>query len=217
MCKALKVSRSGFYKWMKRDSSCRATENKLLVEAIRKYHRQSKGVYGAPRITKELLAAGYQVSRQRVARLMRKHQIRGIQKKKYVCTTDSKHSYPLSPNRLKREFAVGQIGRAWVSDITYIRTRQGWQYLTAVMDLGDRKIIGWSLSKGMKAEETVIPALKMALGYRAVSRPLIFHSDQGIQYACTAFRELLSAYPLIKQSMSRKGNCWDNAVMESFF
>lgn len=217
MCKVLKVSRSGFYKWFKSEPSRRVLENKKLKEQIIKIYQASECTYGSPRMTEQLLAIGWRVSRPRVARIMRKYGIRSVHKRKFVITTDSKHNYPIAKNLLNRRFNVERTGQVWVSDITYIRTRDGWRYLTAVMDLADRKIIGWSISRGMQTQKTVIPAMKMALCHRPVVGPLIFHSDQGIQYASNEFRSLLKAYPLIKQSMSRRGNCWDNAVMESFF
>jgi len=148
---------------------------------------------------------------------MRKAKLRSVVKKKFKVTTDSSHKFPVPDNVLDRDFKPGILDAVWVSDITYIRTRQGWLYLTIVIDLGDRKIIGWALSTTMKANDTVIPAFKMAQSRRPVTQELIFHSDRGVQYACNEFRWLLEKYPLITRSMSRKGNCWDNAVAESFF
>jgi transposase InsO family protein len=149
---------------------------------------------------------------------MKKAQIKSVIHKKYrVCTTDSNHSYPVADNHLNRDFSPSSPGKAWVSDLSYIHTREGWLYLTVVMDLYDRKIIGWSLSESMKAVDTSIPAWKMAVKNRAIESNLLFHSDRGVQYACQGFTDELKAYPHILQSMSRKGNCWDNAVAESFF
>jgi putative transposase len=152
-----------------------------------------------------------------VARIMRKAHLRSIVKKKFRVTTDSNHKFTVPENKLDRDFKPGTLGAAWVSDITYIRTKQGWQYLTTVIDLGDRKVIGWALSTTMKAADTSIPAFKMAQRNRPITQKLIFHSDRGIQYACNEFKKLIESNPLIIRSMSRKGNCWDNSVAESFF
>lgn len=217
MCRVLQVSRSSYYIWLKSKPSKRLLENKKLIQQIKIIHKQSKGTYGSPRITKELKARNYSVSRVRVARLMKKARIRSVIKKKFVVTTNSKHGFTLSPNLLNREFNPDQQGKVWVSDITYIRTMEGWLYLTVIIDLADRKVIGWSTSESMKASRTIIPAWRMAVLNRPVFKPLIFHSDQGIQYASSEFRVILKRNKNITQSMSRKGNCWDNACAESFF
>jgi len=189
-----------------------------MIEAeVLQAFENSKKIYGSPRVTLELRKKAIKVSRPRVARIMRKAKLRSIVKKKFKVTTDSSHKFPVPENVLGRDFKPGILGTVWVSDITYIRTRQGWLYLTTVIDLGDRKIIGWALSTTMKANDTVIPAFKMAQSRRPVTQQLIFHSDRGVQYACNEFRWLLEKNPLIIRSMSRKGNCWDNAVAESFF
>jgi transposase InsO family protein len=165
----------------------------------------------------ELNIEGIRASRPRVARLMRKAQIRSIVRKKYrVQTTDSRHLYPIAENLLQRDFSAVRLGEKWVSDLTYIKTNEGWLYLTKIMDLADRKVIGWALSDNMEANTTTVPAWQMAIRNRPVTASLIFHSDRGIQYACTDFREQFKGMPVL-QSMSRKGNCWDNAVSESFF
>jgi transposase InsO family protein len=189
----------------------------MLTEQIRMVHIQSKKTYGSPRIARELQARSIAVSRPRVARLMKLANIRSKSRKRYVVTTDSKHHFPVSENKLNRNFNPGRIGKAWVSDITYIKTAQGWLYLTVILHLGDRKVIGWSLSKSLKAIHTTIPAWKMAVQHRPITEELIFHSDRGVQYACTEFCQILSANKNVTRSMSRKGNCWDNAVAESFF
>lgn len=217
MCRVLRVSRSSYYTWLKSKPSKRSQENKNLIQQIRIIYKQSKGTYGSPRITKELNARHYSVSRVRVARLMKKAKIRSVTKKKFVVTTNSKHGFSLSPNLLNRAFNPDQQGKVWVSDITYIRTMKGWLYLTVIIDLADRKVIGWSTSESMKTSHTIIPAWKMAIINRPVFKPLIFHSDQGVQYASNEFRAILKRNKNIKQSMSRKGNCWDNACAESFF
>jgi putative transposase len=217
MCKLFKVSRSGFYAWSNSSPSERSIENRHLTDQIVKAHLNSKKIYGSPRITIELNNQGIKVSRPRVARLMKKARIRSIVKTKFKVTTDSRHEYPIVENKLDRQFKPETTGTAWVSDITYIKTKQGWLYLTIVLDLGDRKVIGWSLSTTMKAAETVVPAWRMAENNRPVRQALMFHSDRGVQYACNEFKSLLAPNPLITRSMSRKGNCWDNAVAESFF
>jgi putative transposase len=213
----LGVSRSGYYGWLDSGLSFRGNENQLLTAQILKVHVDSKSTYGSPRITKQLNRQGTEVSRPRVARLMQKAKIRSIIKKKFRITTDSEHKYATMENKLERNFKPGTTGKVWVSDITYIKTKQGWLYLTTVIDLGDRKVIGWALSSGMKAIETIIPAFKMAQKNRLINGKLLFHSDRGVQYACNEFRDLLTKNSLITRSMSRKGNCWDNAVAESFF
>ena len=218
MCKAFKVSRSGYYNWLSRKPSLRRIQTHKVLRLIREIHRQSKGRYGSPKITRELHKRGIQISRPRVARLMKVAGIRSVVHRKFkIRTTDSNHNYPIAKNLLDRKFAPGAVARAWVSDITYIRTTQGWLYLTVIVDLADRKVVGWSLSETMKTCDTVMPAWKMAIKNRPIVTPLIFHSDRGVQYACHEFRNVLKTHPLVVQSMSRKGNCWDNAVAESFF
>jgi len=217
MCKVLRVSKSGYYKWLKSGPSKRAFENRALVERIRKIYDKSKQTYGSPRITSELHAQAIRVSRPRVARLMKKAGIRSRLRKKYVVTTDSRHGFRAADNLLDRNFTVGTIGQVWASDITYIRTSQGWLYLTVIIDLGDRKVVGWSLSRSLTAQHTSMAAWRMAIINRPVVSTLIFHSDRGIQYACDDFVSLLRKHKTVRQSMSRKGNCWDNAVAESFF
>jgi len=215
MCEVLEVKRSGYYAWLKRPKSKRAIENEELIKEIQSIHQRSHGRYGSPKITAELRRQGC-ASRPRVARLMKAEGIGSKTSKKYRQTTDSNHSLKISANRLKRQFEVTELAKVWVSDITYIWTTEGWLYLTVVMDLADRKIIGWALSKGMFVEETTLPAWKMAVKNRPPEDGLIFHSDRGIQYAAKIFRAAI-ATKNVRQSMSRKGNCWDNAPAESFF
>jgi transposase InsO family protein len=217
MCSVLKVSRSGYYSWLKNTPSKREVENREILEQIRQIHHESRKVYGSPRITAELRSRDISVSRPRVARLMKKANIRSKTVKKFKVTTDSKHRYRIMDNKLNRAFKVDRVGKVWVSDITYIPTVQGWLYLTIIMDLADRRIIGWSISDSLKASDTVIPAWKMACINRPISEKLIFHSDRGVQYCCNEFAVLLAAQKKVERSMSRKGNCWDNAVAESFF
>jgi transposase InsO family protein len=211
------VSRSGYYSWMSREPSNRAKENRRLRRRIKQIWLDSGKTYGSPRIHQQLLRDGETASRPRVARLMKKEGLQSQIRPKWATTTDSKHTLPVAPNRLDQDFSAGRLDQVWVSDITYIPGSQGWLYLTTIMDLADRQIVGWSFSEGMSADETIIPAWKQACQKRAIDQELIFHSDRGIQYACEEFRKLLKARPVVRQSMSRKGNCWDNAPAESFF
>lgn len=218
MCSVFGVSRSSYYDWLRRKPSKRALENEVLRQTIQEVTEQTRSRLGSPKLTLELEDRGIIVSRPRVARLMKSMGIRSVVSKKFkVCTTASNHPYAPSKNLLDRDFAATRPGEKWVSDITYVRTQQGWLYLTVIMDLFDRKIIGWSMSRTLQANQTVIAALQMALRKRPTNpNELIFHSDRGVQYACEKFRGLLQKHQIV-QSMSRKGNCWDNAVAESFF
>lgn len=216
MCRVFRVSNSGFYYWLNHTRGKRQAENVFLLKEISEIHSESKNVYGSPRITAKLAEKGIQASRPRVARIMRKAGIQSIIRKKWVKTTDSDHVHPVAANVLNRDFSATGLGEKWVSDLTYIRTGAGWVYLTTVIDLADRKVIGWSLSDNMEAKSTTVSAFRMAKANRGIGDKLIFHSDQGVQYACLEFRQQLMGLPII-QSMSRKGNCWDNAVAESFF
>ena len=217
MCKVFKVTKSSYYRWLSEGPSDRWKENEELLVAIIDIFEESKDSYGSIRMTKELKARGRDVGKNRVANMMRAAGLRARKPKKFKVTTDSKHNYPVAPNLLDQEFYAANPGEVWVSDITYGRTKNGWLYLTVIIDLYDRKVIGWSMSKGLSAGETVIPAWIMASRNRPVTQKLIFHSDRGTQYACNEFTKILKANKLIIQSMSRKGNCWDNAVAESFF
>lgn len=211
------MSKSRYYQKKNYISSKRDGENRSLLAEIRRIHEQSKASYGSPRMTEELRQRGFKASRPRVARLMKQYGIKAVHKKRFVVTTDSKHKYPVAENKLNRDFTAAKAGQKWVSDITYIKTAKGWLYLTVIVDLFDRKVVGWSLSTDMTAESTSIPAWKMAVKNRPVTDELIFHSDRGIQYACVNFTKHLTSYEKVQRSMSRKGNCWDNAVAESFF
>ena len=219
MCKVLKISRSSYYAWLNRKISFRELRREQLKIEITRVFLWSKKRYGSPRITAELNHQGIKVSKPLVAKLMRDLGLRSIVKKKFRITTDSTHSFIISENLLNQEFITVKPNQVWVSDITYIRSKQGWSYLTTVIDLFDRKIVGWALSNKMSAGKTVIPAFKMAKINRPLNNQdqLIFHSDRGVQYACEAFRNEIRKSKNIVQSMSRKGNCWDNAVAESFF
>ena len=216
MSQVFGVSRSGYYSWLGRGPSRRACQNKRLRAAIVRVWEGSKQMYGSPRIHRGLLGEGWQVSRQRIARLMRKMGISSRIRKKWVATTDSNHRWPVAANLLDRKFSPRGLSQVWVSDITYIASEQGWLYLTTVMDLADRQILGWSLSRDMSASQTSVAAFRQAVTRRAPAAGMIFHSDQGGQYACGEFTQMLNAHK-ITQSMSRKGNCWDNAPAESFF
>ena len=217
MCKIFKVTKSSYYAWLKNGPSRRWKENEYLLTEIMDVFENSKETYGSPRITEELRFRGRRVSKNRVADIMRGADIRARKPRKYKVTTDSRHNYPIVPNVLGRKFCATREGEIWVSDITYVRTTNGWLYLTVIIDMHDRKVIGWSMSTGLSAEETIIPAWFMAIKVRPITQPLIFHSDRGVQYACHAFSSILKSNKFITRSMSRKGNCWDNAVAESFF
>jgi len=218
MCRVLEVSRSGFYAWKKRPESARSQRQQELVSEMQVIHadRDMKN-YGSPRMRDELVSRGHVVSENTVARLMRERGLRAAGSRKFRVTTDSKHSLPVAKNVLNREFEPGSADRVWLSDITYIWTREGWLYLACVLDAYSRKVVGWSMSERM-TKELVLDALRMALGRRRLDGEvkLLHHSDRGSQYASAAYQELLREEQ-ISCSMSRKGNCWDNAPMESFF
>ncbi len=207
MAKALDGSSSGYYSWLKHPESRRKKENKRLEVEIKAVHEAARQTYGSPRIQAELAAKGIFCSRGRVARLMKEQGIRAKQKRKFRVTTHSKHSLPVAPNRIDRRFEAQRPNQAWLADITYIPTREGWLYLAAVLDLHSRKIVGWSMSNRMK-RQLVIDALLMAIWQR---KP-----DRGSQYCSREYQNLLNRHGIVC-SMSRKGDCWDNAPMESFF
>ena len=215
MSKVLEVGRSTFYKWRKNKNTC-ATKKEILNKQIETVFEESRSTYGSPRVYLELQKMKVEISESTVARRMKSLDITPNIKKKFKNTTDSEHDLRVSPNILNREFTFTELGRAWVSDITYIRLRHSFVYLTTVIDLADRKVVGWNLSDNMTDQDTVIAAFKKAVKNRQISPGLIFHSDRGSQYASKDFRKLL-AEEKCEQSMSRKGNCWDNAVAESFF
>ncbi len=215
MCRVLEVSRSGYYAWRSRPASNREIENKALAEKIKSIHAKSRRVYGSPRVHRKLLAEGFQCSRGRVARLMRRHDIRAKSKRKFVVTTDSKHNFPVAESLLDRQFDVESPNRVWVSDITYIPTDEGWLYLATILDLYSRGIVGWSMDSSA-SRRIVLDALEMAVGARKPAKGLIHHSDRGSQYASGDYRKALAEHGMLC-SMSRKGDCWDNAVIESFY
>jgi transposase InsO family protein len=217
MSKALGVSRRGYYGWESRKPGRHEEEDLELASHIEKIFREHRGRYGSPRVWEELKHRGWKVSRKRVERLMREQNLCSRRRRKVVFTTDSRHLYGAAGNILNRDFYAVFGGEKWVSDITYVRTSGGWLYLTVVIDLWDRKVIGWSISKELVAEN-VCSALVMAAGNRPPQEGLVFHSDRGTQYCSEEFRDMLKKVcPTARQSMSRKGNCWDNACAESFF
>jgi len=215
LCRVLGVSRSGLYRWRARGPSRRAMSDRELLTEIRQIHEQSRGTYGSPRVTAELRARGHRVGHNRVARLMRANDIRAKRRRRFCRTTDSNHTQPIAPNRLNRQFNADEPNRVWVSDITYVRTGQGWLYLATVIDLFSRLVVGWSMSKHID-HVLACNALSMAIGRRRPGTGLLHHSDRGVQYASAEYQELLRHHGMIC-SMSRKGDCLDNAVAESFF
>jgi putative transposase len=214
MCRVLQVARSGFYQWVQKPMSDRALEDDRLLVLIRDSYTASGKVYGSPRVFGDLREAGEQCGKHRVARLMRAHQIKAIRGYKAPRRIAGRPSI-VSPNRLNREFTVQAPDQAWVTDITYIRTWQGWLYLAVVLDLYARKVVGWSM-KPTLARELVLDALLMAVWRRKPTQPVIVHSDQGSQYGSDDWIRFCRSHGLLP-SMSRRGNCWDNAVAESFF
>jgi len=217
MAKELGVSRSGYYAWEKRKPSLHEQKDMELLFLILQIFKKHRRRYGSPRVWEELKGLGILVGRKRVERLMREQKLMARQRRKWVNTTDSRHGLPTADNILNREFKASFPGEKWVSDITYLRTDKGWLYLTTILDLWDRKVIGWSMSEELTAKQTCL-ALEMAVMNRPPREGLIFHSDRGIQYCSDEFRSTLKRLcPSVRQSMSRKGNCWDNACAESFF
>jgi putative transposase len=215
MCHAFGIAPSTYYAWERRQQSERTRQNDELLAAIRRIFIKFHGRYGAPRVQNELAKDGLAVSRKRVARLMREAGLKAKGRRKYRPTTDSDHALPVAPNLLERDFHAERPDTVWVSDITYLWTRQGWMYLAVIVDLCSRKVVGWSLAERMTAA-LVCNALDAAVRSRRPAPGLVFHSDRGAQYASHAFRRRLARHQM-RQSMSRKGNCWDNAVAESFF
>jgi len=214
MCKLLDVSRTSYYGWLK-GVKVELKKNSLR-SLVKDIFKQSKLTYGSPRIHQELKEMKVDVSKSTVARIMKSLNIQARSKKKFVLTTDSKHELKVCENKLQRQFKTNEVNKKWVSDITYIPTKRGWTYLTVVMDLAERMIVSWNLSKDMTAKNTTVKTMKIALKKRKVEN-LLFHSDRGVQYCCSEFKATLKSVGMIEQSMSRKGNCWDNAPAESFF
>jgi transposase InsO family protein len=212
---ALDVSSSGYYAWIKRGVSLREKANQLLTKKIEILHKASRYIYGSPRIHQDLRAQGERVSRKRIERLMRENSIQSKMAKRFVITTDSRNTLAPAPDRLQRQFMVSDANKAWVSDTTFIKTRQGWLYLAVVLDLFSRQVIGWAMGD-KNDSELVQAALTMAIWRRGQVKDVIVHSDRGSTYASSTYQQQLTDYQLIC-SMSRKGECLDNAVAESFF
>ena len=213
MCQVLNVSRSGYYAWKERPSV--DVETEALSAEIAAAHKRSRGTYGSPRIHRELRARGIRTSRKRVERLMREKRLKGAQKRRFHCTTDSRHSLPIAPNTLNRAFDPPAADRIWAGDVTYIATEEGWLYLAVMLDLFSRRVVGWSVST---SNDTALAseALKRALVARRPEAGLLHHTDRGSPYAGLAYTAILRQYGIVA-SMSRAGDCYDNAVVESFF
>ena len=217
MCHTLNISPSGFYRWQKKPFSSRQRENTRLRQRIIEFYAEHKGMAGSPMITADLRSVPEfsKVGKNRVARHMKDMGLKCKATKKFVVTTDSKHNEPVAPNLLNREFTVSSPNSVWVSDITYVKVGRKWQYLTVFIDLFSRIVVGWDLSDSLE-RHSMIRAFNKALWRRRPGQGLLVHSDRGVQYASADFRKLLKENKFV-QSMSRKGNCWDNAVAESFF
>lgn len=215
MCDVLDVSRAGFYAHLKRPPSPRTLENRTVVEEIRSIQEKTRHAYGSPRMTRELCDRGHRFGRHRVARLMRLNGLQARRKRRFRKTTDSNHSFPIAPNLLERNFKVSAPNRVWVSDVTYIWTSERWLYVAVILDLHSRKAVGWSMGTSNDTA-LVLRGLRMAVCNRRPAPGLIFHSDRGSTFAAATFVKELRRLGMIP-SMSRKGDCWDNAVAESFF
>jgi len=215
LCRQLNVSRTGYLQWRRRRPSDRAIANRVLDAQVAAIHAEARQSYGRPRIVRVLQAQGVVVGHERVRQSLLRQTLRPAYRKPYRVTTDSAHAKPVATNTLERRFDGWAINRAWVADLTYIPTDEGWLYLACILDLGSRRVVGWSISDRMKAK-LVCDALTMAYWRRKPPAGLIMHSDRGVQYASDEHRKLLSRYQMV-QSMSRKANCWDNSPMESFF
>lgn len=216
MCATFGVSRSGYYGWLQAEHSPRMQRERALREDIQRVHTESRATYGSPRVTAALRAQGQVVGLHRVARVMRAAGLRGRQKSRFrVVTTDSRHDQPIAPNRLMNQAVPTQANQVWVSDLTYVPTAEGWLYVAGVLDRATRRLVGWAMGPSL---DTALPlaALKMALEQRRPSPGLIHHSDRGVQYASGAYRDALADHGLVA-SMSRRGNCYDNAAMEAFW
>jgi len=215
MCQLLDVNRSGYYDWLRTDPSLKKAEDGKLANQIKAIFMNNRGNYGTRRIKQALIKEGVMASRRRIGYLMKEQNLQCKTKRKFKVTTDSKHNLPIAPNLLERNFTVANPNQYYVGDITYVPTEEGWLYLAVVIDLFSRVVVGWSMKKHMKAS-LVNDALLMAIWKRKPKRGLVWHTDRGSQYASDSHRSLLKDHGII-QSMSRKGNCWDNAVSESFF
>ncbi len=212
------ISKNSYYHWLKnKDSIVVETTKSHLKKRIQFLFEDSKEIYGSHRIQKKLEREGLKYSRSYIGLLMKEMGLKSVLKRKFVVTTDSNHVFPIAKNVLNRDFNSLQIGKKWVSDITYIRVNDNWSYLTTIIDLADRKVVSWTLSEDMTSQNTIIKAWYLARNKRQIKDDFIFHSDRGVQYASSKITTLFSFNNKITQSMSRKGNCWDNAVAESFF
>jgi len=218
MCKYLNISKNSYYSWrLNKETTKMKTSKLLLMERVKVNFELSREIYGSYRIQKMLEREGLFYSRSYIATLMQEMGLKSVLRRKFVITTDSNHSFPIAENLLNRDFSSLKLGEKWISDITYIRVNDQWNYLTTIMDLADRKIVGWTLSTDMTTENTIWKAWLKARNTRSINNEFIFHSDRGVQYACNKITNLFLYNSKINQSMSRKGNCWDNAVAESFF
>lgn len=215
LCEALGVSRGGYYSWVARPASQRAREDRQLLLRIRAAYRQSRQRYGSPRVHAELRSEGIRCGRHRVARLMRQDRLQARRGRRFKSTTQSAHGHQVAANELQRQFEVAALDTCWAGDITYIWTQEGWLYLAVLLDLCSRRIVGWALSDRL-TEDLTLKALDQAVAHRRPSAGLLHHSDRGSQYAARRYRRRLSSYGL-RASMSRRGDCWDNAPVESFF
>ena len=215
LCRVLKVRRSGYYAWADREESVHSTDDRRLVVEIRAVFAETKQRYGSPRVHRELRKRGIHVCRHRVARLMREQRLRARPRRRFVTTTDSRHDMPTPKNILNRDFSPAAPNRAWAGDVTYLRTPEGWLYLAVLLDLYSRLVVGWAMSE-RNDEALTLAALQMALDQRQPEPGLVHHSDRGATYASGTYQDVLVKYGIVC-SMSRKGNCWDNAVAESFF
>lgn len=215
MCRALGVSRAAFYAWQHRGPSPRQVLDARLRVELAGLHQRSRRTYGRPRLLQDLRHAGYRVGGERVRRLMRETGLVGIPPRRFRVTTDSAHEQPVAANHLNRQFGVGRPNRVWAADMTYCRTREGWLYLAVILDLASRRVVGWATSAELE-RSLVVTALRRALALRQPPRGLLHHSDRGSQYASQDYQALL-ALRGIRCSMSRPKDCWDNAVVESFF
>lgn len=216
MCRVLQVSRSGFYAWRRRAPSTQSKRRAQLTKQIQAAHAESRAIYGSPRVHAELKAQGVKCCQNTVAKLMRQHNIRSKTRRRFVVrTTNSRHDHPVAANTLNQQFEQQLPNQAWAADITYIPTGEGWLYLAVVIDLCSRKIVGWATADHLRAE-LACQALAMACLHRDPAAGLLHHSDRGVQYACSDYRSLLARQDA-RVSMSRTGNCYDNAVVESFF
>ena len=215
LCRALKVSRSGYYDWRHRSDSQHTIDDRTLLRQVRRVHDQSRQHYGIIKCWKQLNSEGLACGRDRIARLRREHGIFAKRRKRFVVTTRAKHRHWIAPNRLQRDFTARSPNRVWVGDVTFVATRSGWLYLSVLLDLYSRKVVGWSMANCNNGQ-LVKDALDMAIQQRQPEQGLIHHTDRGSTYAMQSYRDTLSTHGLIS-SMSRKRDCWDNAVAESFF